>query len=72
MQRLYLPDGNWVSADEAATRAANRNTDQFADPIPPGERLLVPLVFPTTGTTRPTAVELRSSVFSAGARVDLT
>ncbi|MFB9234239.1 hypothetical protein ACFFWC_01605 [Plantactinospora siamensis] len=72
MQRAYLPDGNWVDADDAATRVANRNTDQFADPIPPGERRLVPLVFPDTGGQRPTAVELRSSVFSAGARVTLS
>ncbi|MFC7547578.1 hypothetical protein [Plantactinospora sp. GCM10030261] len=69
LQRAYLADGNWVTVDEAATRGANRGHDLFAEPVPPGERRLAPLVFAATPSP-PTTFELRSAVFSAGVRVD--
>ncbi|GAB3153884.1 hypothetical protein GCM10027290_47510 [Micromonospora sonneratiae] len=72
LQRAYLPDGNWVGADEAATRAANQGRDLFSTPVPAGGRLLFPLVFNTAGRELPTQLELRSAVFSAGVRVDVT
>lgn len=69
MQRAYLPDGTWVTADEAATRAANGNQDIFAYPIPAGGRLLAPLVFTVSEGITPTRIELRSAVFSAGVSI---
>jgi hypothetical protein len=72
LQRAYLADGNWVDADPVATRAAAGGRDPFADPVAPGERRLFPLVFDTAGRSAPTALELRSAVFSAGVRVNLT
>ncbi|MFF3856611.1 hypothetical protein [Micromonospora sp. NPDC002575] len=71
MQRAYLPDGTWVSADEAATRLANQGRDVFAQPLAAGSRLVLPLVFTVDGTDRPKQLELRSGVFSAGVRVDV-
>ncbi|MGW0434039.1 hypothetical protein ACWDV4_16055 [Micromonospora sp. NPDC003197] len=72
LQRAYLPDGEWVTTDEAATRSANEGRDLFAAPVPAGGRLLAPLVFNTSGRAAPTQIELRSAVFSAGVRVDVT
>ncbi|HEX5540958.1 MAG TPA: hypothetical protein VFX60_05260 [Micromonospora sp.] len=69
LQRAYLPDGSWVTTDEAATRAANGGHDIFAHPIPAGGRLLAPLVFTIQGATAPEKIELRSAVFSAGVAV---
>ncbi|PZM96957.1 MAG: hypothetical protein DIU79_03750 [Actinobacteria bacterium] len=69
MQRAYLPTGTWVGADEAATRAANGGRDMFADPVVPGQRLLVPIAFTVTGGLLPNRLELRSGVFSAGVSV---
>ncbi|HEX5596048.1 MAG TPA: hypothetical protein VFX61_08550 [Micromonosporaceae bacterium] len=69
MQRAYLPDGAWVTTDEAATRAANGGHDIFAHPIPAGGQLLAPLVFTVNGTETPAKIELRSAVFSAGVTV---
>ncbi|MFD0823735.1 hypothetical protein ACFQ0D_36665, partial [Micromonospora zhanjiangensis] len=71
MQRAYLPTGDWVTADEAATRAVNGGRDLFAETVPPGDRYVVPVVFPVAGR-QPTWIELRSEVFSAGVRVNLT
>jgi|GEM_PF-1496137 hypothetical protein len=71
LQRAYLPGGDWVSADVPATRIANAGTDPFAAPVPAGERMIVPLVFGSTGSTPPTRIELRSAVFSAGVSVDV-
>ncbi|HEY8533913.1 MAG TPA: hypothetical protein VIL44_08605 [Micromonospora sp.] len=69
MQRAYLPTGTWVAADEEATRAANGGRDMFAEPVAPGQRLLVPLAFTITGDLLPSRLELRSGVFSAGVSV---
>ncbi|SCL29867.1 hypothetical protein GA0070616_3965 [Micromonospora nigra] len=69
LQRVYLPDGTWVSTDEQATRAANQGQDVFAAPLAAGSRLVLPLVFTVDG--QPEQVELRSGVFSAGVRVDV-
>ncbi|HEX6970294.1 MAG TPA: hypothetical protein VF174_15985 [Micromonosporaceae bacterium] len=69
MQRLYLAGGEWVVADDAATRAANGNQDIFAHPIPAGGRLLAPLVFNVPAEADPARIELRSAVFSAGVAV---
>jgi hypothetical protein len=69
MQRAYLPSGTWITADEAATRAANGNQDIFAYPIPAGGRLLAPLVFTLPVGATPTKIELRSAVFSAGVAI---
>ncbi|MEE6260867.1 hypothetical protein [Plantactinospora sonchi] len=71
LQRAYLPDGDWVGADVPATRIANAGRDPFAEPLPAGERLIVPLVFASTGATPPDRIELRSAVFSAGVSVDV-
>lgn len=71
MQRAYLPNGTWVSVDEAATRAANGGKDVFADPVPAGERLLVPLQFTVPGDAEPNRLELRSGVFPAGVTINL-
>ncbi len=71
LQRAYLPDGNWVSADEGATQTVNAGRNLFADPVPPGARLVFPLVFTTRGDAPPTRIELRSAVFSAGVSVDV-
>ncbi|WP_460776744.1 hypothetical protein [Micromonospora polyrhachis] len=71
LQRAYLPDGEWVTTDEAATRSANEGRDLFAAPVPAGGQLLAPLVFNTAGRAAPTQIELRSAVFSAGVRVDV-
>lgn len=70
-QRAYLPDGNWVSVDDSATRAANQGRDVFAAPVPAQGRLLLPLVFTIANGKTPKQLELRSGVFSAGVRVDL-
>lgn len=71
LQRAYLPDGNWVITDEAATRTANGDRDPFEAPVPAGGRLLLPLVFTMSGPEPPTQLELRGAVFSAGVRVSL-
>ncbi|MFI5485399.1 hypothetical protein [Micromonospora echinaurantiaca] len=71
LQRAYLPDGNFVSTDELATRAANQGRDVFARPVAAGTRMVLPLVFTVTGRQPPTQLELRSGVFSAGVRVDV-
>lgn len=71
LQRAYLPGGTWVSTDENATRAANGGRDVFANPVPAGGRLLLPLVFTVDGRNPPTQLELRSGVFSAGVRVNV-
>jgi hypothetical protein len=71
LQRAYLPGGDWVTADETATLAANAGRDYFAQPVPPGERLVFPLVFTLPGATAPTRIELRSEVFSAGVSFDV-
>lgn len=71
LQRAYLPDGNFVSTDELATRAANQGRDVFAQPVAAGTRMVLPLVFTVTGWHPPTQLELRSGVFSAGVRVDV-
>lgn len=71
LQRAYLPGGNWVSADEDATRVANLGQDVFAKPVAAGSRVLLPLVFTVHGTDPPEQLELRSGVFSAGVRVDV-
>ncbi|MFJ8577475.1 hypothetical protein [Micromonospora sp. NPDC093277] len=71
LQRAYVPGGNWVSADEDATRVANLGRDIFAQPVAAGSRVLLPLVFSLHGTDQPKQLELRSGVFSAGVRVDV-
>ncbi|MEO3744640.1 hypothetical protein [Plantactinospora sp. B5E13] len=71
LQRAYLPGGDWVGADVPATRIANAGRDPFAEPLPAGERLIVPVVFAPTGTTTPDRIELRSAVFSAGVSVNV-
>lgn len=71
LQRAYLPGGDWVTADETATLAANAGRDYFAQPIPPDARLVFPLVFTLPGVQTPTRIELRSEVFSAGVSVDV-
>jgi hypothetical protein len=69
LQRAYLPTGDWVGADVPATQTANAGKDPFADPVPAGERMILPLVFPPAGPAPPTRIELRSAVFSAGVSV---
>jgi hypothetical protein len=69
MQRMYLPSGNWVSADTSGTRAANSGQDPFADPVPAGDRRLVALAFPVPAREPPVRIELRSGAFSAGVSV---
>jgi hypothetical protein len=69
MQRIYLPGGNWVSADEADTRTANRGHDPFADPLPPNGSQLVALAFSLPSGEPPVRIELRSGAFSAGVSV---
>ncbi|MEH0840967.1 hypothetical protein V6U81_01045 [Micromonospora sp. CPCC 205711] len=71
LQRAYLPGGNWVSADEDATRVANLGRDVFAQPVAAGNRVVLPLVFTVHGMQKPKQLELRSGVFSAGVRVDV-
>lgn len=71
LQRAYLPSGNWVAADEDATRVANLGRDVFAQPVAAGRRVLLPLVFTVHGAQPPKRLELRSGVFSAGVRVDV-
>ncbi|MGR6317762.1 hypothetical protein Q2K19_04090 [Micromonospora soli] len=71
LQRAYLPGGNWVAADEDATRVANLGQDVFARPVAAGSRVLLPLVFTLHGADPPKQLELRSGVFSAGVRVDV-
>lgn len=71
-QRAYAPSGNWVTTDEPATRAVNGGRDIFAEPVPPSERLLFPLVFTMNGPSPPTRIELRGAVFSAGVSVAVT
>ncbi|MEU1886361.1 hypothetical protein [Micromonospora sp. WMMD987] len=71
LQRAYLPGGTWVSTDEDATRLANLGRDVFAEPVPGGSRVVLPLVFTVHGTQKPQQLELRSGVFSAGVRVDV-
>ncbi|MEV1146649.1 hypothetical protein AB0I76_23755, partial [Micromonospora sp. NPDC049799] len=71
LQRAYLPDGNFVSTDEQATRTANQGRDVFAEPMAAGSRMVLPLVFTVHGEKRPQQLELRSGVFSAGVRVDV-
>ncbi|MEU0150787.1 hypothetical protein [Micromonospora fulviviridis] len=71
LQRAYLPGGNWVAADENATRVANLGRDVFAQPVAAGSRVLLPLVFTVHGDDPPKQLELRSGVFSAGVRVDV-
>ncbi|MFI2711835.1 hypothetical protein ACH495_17070 [Micromonospora sp. NPDC018662] len=71
LQRAYLPSGNWVAADEDATRVANLGRDVFAEPVAAGRRVLLPLVFTVHGAEPPRQLELRSGVFSAGVRVNV-
>ncbi|MDM4777849.1 hypothetical protein [Micromonospora sp. b486] len=71
LQRAYLPSGNWVAADEDATRVANLGRDVFSQPVAAGRRVLLPLVFTMRGDEPPERLELRSGVFSAGVRVDV-
>lgn len=71
LQRAYLPGGDWVTADETATLAANAGRDYFAQPVPSGERIVFPLVFTLPEEATPTRIELRSEVFSAGVSVDV-
>ncbi|MBQ1060149.1 hypothetical protein AB0I92_08920 [Micromonospora chalcea] len=71
LQRAYLPSGNWVAADEDATRVANLGRDVFSQPVAAGRRVLLPLVFTMRGDEPPKRLELRSGVFSAGVRVDV-
>ncbi|MGK5672100.1 hypothetical protein ACSNOB_04535 [Micromonospora sp. URMC 106] len=71
LQRAYLPDGNFVTTDEQATRAANQGRDVFAQPMAAGSRAVLPLVFTVDGQAPPEQLELRSGVFSAGVRVDV-
>ncbi|MFI6760686.1 hypothetical protein ACIBF5_16290 [Micromonospora sp. NPDC050417] len=71
-QRAYGPSGNWVTTDEPATLALNGGRDIFAEPVPPSERMLVPIVFTMSGPEAPTRVELRGSVFSAGVSIPVT
>ncbi|MFK3980169.1 hypothetical protein ACI2K4_07260 [Micromonospora sp. NPDC050397] len=71
-QRAYAPSGNWVTTDEPATRAVNGGRDIFAEPVPPSERLLFPIVFTMNGPNPPTRIELRGAVFSAGVSVAVT
>ncbi|SCF32816.1 hypothetical protein GA0074695_5649 [Micromonospora viridifaciens] len=71
LQRAYLADGNWVAADEDATRVANLGRDVFAQPVAAGSRVILPLVFTVRGSDQPKQLELRSGVFSAGVRVDM-
>lgn len=69
LQRAYLPSGDWVAVDEAATRQENGGRDIFADPVPAGARMLVPLAFTAVGEFAPQRLELRSGAFSAGVSV---
>jgi hypothetical protein len=69
MQRIYLPNRNWVSADDDATLAANGGRDVFADPIPADGRRLVTLAFTVPTAEPPVRLELRSGAFSAGVSV---
>ncbi|MFG3705155.1 hypothetical protein ACGF7U_10565 [Micromonospora sp. NPDC047670] len=71
LQRAYLPDGNFVTTDEQATRFANQGRDVFAQPMAAGSRAVLPLVFTVDGQAPPEQLELRSGVFSAGVRVDV-
>ncbi|MEV6518022.1 hypothetical protein AB0M37_19805 [Micromonospora chalcea] len=71
LQRAYLPSGNWVAADEDATRVANLGRDVFSQPVAAGRRVLLPLVFTMRGDEPPKRLELRSGVFSAGVQVDV-
>lgn len=71
MQRAYLPGGEWVTVDEGATRAANNGRDVFAEPLAPGQRVSLPLVFTTGAAQQPSQLELRSGVFSSGVRVNV-
>ncbi|PZF83963.1 hypothetical protein [Micromonospora endophytica] len=71
LQRAYLPNGNWVTTDESATRRANQGRDVFAEPMAAGSRMVLPLVFTVNGRAAPERLELRSGVFSAGVRVDV-
>ncbi|MGC4896419.1 hypothetical protein [Micromonospora sp. DT31] len=71
LQRAYLPDGNWVPADEDATRVANLGRDVFSQPVAAGRRVLLPLVFTVRDGEPLKRLELRSGVFSAGVRVDV-
>ncbi|MBO4209586.1 hypothetical protein [Micromonospora echinofusca] len=72
LQRAYLPGGTWVGVDETATRLANQGRDVFGTPVPAGGRLLAPLVFTVDGPNPPSQLELRSGVFSAGVRINLS
>ncbi|MFY1633377.1 hypothetical protein ACN27F_08875 [Solwaraspora sp. WMMB335] len=69
LQRAHLPTGDWVGVDEKATREENGGRDIFADPLPAGARLLVPLAFSLRGELVPQRLELRSGAFSAGVTV---
>ncbi|WP_326554963.1 hypothetical protein [Micromonospora sp. NBC_01813] len=69
LQRAYLPTGDWVAVDEATTRQENGGRDIFAEPVPAGARLLVPLAFTVSGELVPQRLELRSGAFSAGVSV---
>ncbi|GAB3971786.1 hypothetical protein GCM10027615_31300 [Plantactinospora veratri] len=71
LQRAYLPSGDWVGADVPATQIANAGKDPFAEPVPAGRRMIMPLVFASTGAVEPTRIELRSAVFSAGVSIDV-
>ncbi|MDG4767270.1 hypothetical protein O7632_24715 [Solwaraspora sp. WMMD406] len=69
LQRAYLPTGDWVGVDEAATREENGGRDIFTEPVPPDGRMLVPLAFTVAGELTPDRLVLRSGAFSAGVTV---
>jgi hypothetical protein len=71
MQRIYLPNGTWVSANEDLTRNANGGRDLFTDPVTVGERRLATLAFIVPAREPPVRLELRSGAFSAGVSVPM-
>lgn len=71
-QRAYAQTGNWVTTDMGATRALNGGRDIFAEPVPPSERMLFPIVFTMNGPNPPARIELRGAVFSAGVSIAVT
>jgi hypothetical protein len=71
-QRAYAQTGNWVTTDMGATKALNGGRDIFAEPVPPSERMLFPIVFTMNGPNPPTRIELRGAVFSAGVSIAVT
>jgi hypothetical protein len=66
LQRLYISDTVWTSADPLAGATANGGMDVFRDPLVPGQRLLATLVFPLPTGAAPTRLELREGAFARG------